>query len=117
LKDQVVSQWKGPATQSDTPNGRGVGGGFGAGASEGAPASVFANGSDLTHAQRADIIHAAMIRAGLYASRDLPPAVGSSLLSSAVTGRCGGGLAPGAAVHQGLFLASDESDGEGSDLA
>ncbi len=73
--------------------------------------------ADLTHAQRADVIHAAMIRAGLYASRGLPPAVGSSLLSSAVTGRCGGGLAPGAAVHQGLFLASDESDGEGSDLA
>lgn len=118
LKDQVVSQWKGPATQDDTPNGPGVCGGVGAGALQGAPASVFANGSDLTHAQRADIIHAAMIRAGLYASRGLGPAVGSSLLPRAGLVRVdGAGLAPGAAVHQGLFLASDESDGEGSDLA
>lgn len=113
-----MSQWKGPATQSDTPNGPGVGGGVGAGASQGAPASVFCNGSDLTHAERADIIHAAMIRAGLYASRNLGPAVGSSLLPRAgLLLVDGAGLAPGAAVHQGPFLAADEADGEGSDLA
>lgn len=72
--------------------------------------------SELTHSQRADIIHAHMIRAGLYASRNLGPAVGSSLLS--IAGREGGsdGLAPGAAVRQGHFLASDKTDGEGSDL-
>ncbi len=72
--------------------------------------------SSLTHAQRDDIIHAHMIRAGLYASRNLGPAVGSSLLS--IAGREGGGdgLAPGAAVRQGHFLASDKTDGEGSDL-
>lgn len=69
-----------------------------------------------SHAQRADIIHAAMIRAGLYAARGLGPAVGSSLLSCADRKGDGVGFAPGAAVHQGHFLASDEAEGEGSDL-
>ena len=72
--------------------------------------------TSMTASQRADIIAAAMVRAGLYASRGLGPAVGSSLLSCAVTEGCGMGFAPGAAVRQGLFLASDEADGEGSDL-
>lgn len=70
---------------------------------------------EMTHAERADILHAAMIRAGLYAARNLGPAIGSSLLSCASVDGGGVGLAPGAA-HQGLFLASDEADGEGSDL-
>lgn len=72
--------------------------------------------SELTHSQRADIIHAHMIRAGLYASRNLGPAVGSSLLPIAVHEGRGDGLAPGAAVRQGLFLASDQADGQGSDI-
>lgn len=72
--------------------------------------------AELTHAQRADVIAAAMVRAGRYASRQLGSAVGSSLLSCAVVEGRGIGFAPGAEVRQGLFLASDATDGEGSDL-
>lgn len=70
----------------------------------------------MTHAERADIVHAAMVRAGLYAARGLGPAVGSSFSSCEAVKGGDAGLAPGAAEHQGLFLASDEADGEGSDL-
>lgn len=80
------------------------------------PGSVGCVGSDLCHPDRESLINAAMIRAGLYATRGLGPAVGSSLLLGARSEGAGTSLAPGAVTCQGHFFASDSTDGEGSDL-
>ena len=70
----------------------------------------------MTHAQRADIIHAAMTRAGRYAARCLGSASGSTVFSCRADSEGGADLAPGVPMHQGHFLDADVTDGEGSDL-